>query len=251
MNKVMNKEIRMTSVEVCELINQFREMENLDSDKRRSSLLEHKSLMRKIREEIETLESMGLTGQQNFAPSSYINSQNKEQPCFSLNRDGIIQICMSESALVRYKIVEYINNLEEELNSFKLPKTYKEALIALVESVEENERLALTIKEQKPMVEFSETVLKSKDNINMETMAKIISDEGVKIGRNRLFEFLRDEGILKTDNIPYQPYMERGWFKVTEKTKNTAYGDKLYTVTLVTPKGQVAIVGLVKENYIS
>ena len=111
--------------------------------------------------------------------------------------------------------------------------------------------LETTIQEQKPMVEFSETVLKSKDNINMETMAKIISDEGIKIGRNRLFEFLRDENILKADNIPYQTYMERGWFKVTEKIKNTAYGDKLYAVTLVTPKGQVAIVGLVKDKYIA
>ena len=111
--------------------------------------------------------------------------------------------------------------------------------------------LETKIQEQKPMVEFSETVLKSKDNINMETMAKIISDEGIKIGRNRLFEFLRDESILKADNIPYQTYMERGWFKVTEKIKNTAYGDKLYAVTLVTPKGQVAIVGLVKDKYIA
>ena len=56
---------------------------------------------------------------------------------------------------------------------------------------------------------------------------------------------------LKADNIPYQTYMERGWFKVTEKIKNTAYGDKLYAVTLVTPKGQVAIVGLVKDKYIA
>ena len=111
--------------------------------------------------------------------------------------------------------------------------------------------LETKIQEQKPMVEFSETVLKSKDNINMETMAKIIGDEGIKIGRNRLFEFLRDESILKADNIPYQTYMERGWFKVTEKIKNTAYGDKLYAVTLVTPKGQVAIVGLVKDKYIA
>ena len=251
MNEMMNREIRMTSVEVTEMINQFREMENLENDKRRSSPMEHKSLMRKIREEVEVLESMGLVGQQNFAPSSYVNSQNKEQPCYSINRDGIIQICMSESALVRYKMIEYINKLESELEKTKLPQTYKEALIALVASVEENEKLALTIQEQKPMVEFSETVLKSKDNINMETMAKIISDEGIKIGRNRLFEFLRDESILKADNIPYQTYMERGWFKVTEKIKNTAYGDKLYAVTLVTPKGQVAIVGLVKDKYIA
>ena len=245
MNEMMNREIRMTSVEVTEMINQFREMEGNKSE------LQHKHLMEKLRKETEVLESLGLGNQPNFRPVEYLDKKGETRPCYSLNRDGILQICMSESALVRYKMIEYINKLESELEKTKLPQTYKEALIALVASVEENEKLALTIQEQKPMVEFSETVLKSKDNINMETMAKIISDEGIKIGRNRLFEFLRDESILKADNIPYHTYMERGWFKVTEKIKNTAYGDKLYAVTLVTPKGQVAIVGLVKDKYIA
>ena len=245
MNEMMNREIRMTSVEVTEMINQFREMECNKSE------LRHSDLMRKIDKEAETMKSLGFSNQRNISLVEYLDKKGETRPCYSLNRDGILQICMSESALVRYKMIEYINKLESELEKTKLPQTYKEALIALVASVEENEKLALTIQEQKPMVEFSETVLKSKDNINMETMAKIISDEGIKIGRNRLFEFLRDESILKADNIPYQTYMERGWFKVTEKIKNTAYGDKLYAVTLVTPKGQVAIVGLVKDKYIA
>ena len=244
MNEMMNREIRMTSVEVTEMINQFREMEGNKSE------LRHSDLMRKIDKEAETMKSLGFSNQRNISLVEYLDKKGETRPCYSLNRDGILQICMSESALVRYKMIEYINKLESELEKSKLPQTYKEALMSLIASVEENERLALTIQEQKPMVEFSETVLKSKDNINMETMAKIISDEGIKIGRNRLFEFLRDEGILKADNIPYQTYMERGWFKVTEKIKNTAYGDKLYAVTLVTPKGQVAIVGLVKDKYI-
>ena len=147
-------------------------------------------------------------------------------------------------------MIEYINKLESELERFKLPQTYKEALLALVESVEERERLEVVIQEQKPYVEFSEAVLKSKDNINMETMAKVICEEGVKIGRNRLFEFLRDERILQSSNIPYQTYMDRGWFKVTEKVKKTAYGDKLFSTTLVTPKGQIKLVSLVNEKYV-
>lgn len=244
MNEMMNREIRMTSVEVTEMINQFREMESNESK------VSHADLMKKIRKESETLKSLGFNNQGNISLVEYLDKKGEVRPCYSINRDGIIQICMSESALVRYKMIEYINKLETELEKTKLPQTYKEALIALVASVEENEKLALTIQEQKPMVEFSETVLKSKDNINMETMAKIISDEGIKIGRNRLFEFLRDENILKADNIPYQTYMERGWFKVTEKIKNTAYGDKLFSTTLVTPKGQIKLVSLVNEKYV-
>ena len=135
MNEMMNREIRMTSVEVTEMINQFREMEGNKSE------LQHKHLMEKIRKELDILKTLSFIGQPNFRPSSYINSQNKEQPCYSLNRDGILQICMSESALVRYKMIEYINKLESELEKTKLPQTYKEALIALVESIEEREKL--------------------------------------------------------------------------------------------------------------
>ena len=76
MNEIMNKEIRMNSVEVCELINQFRELES------GKSKLEHSDLMKKIRREIEGLELLGFIGEGNFSESSYVNSQNKEQPCF-------------------------------------------------------------------------------------------------------------------------------------------------------------------------
>lgn len=97
----------ITSVDLVRIINVFREQEN------RKELL-HKSFMEKIRKELETLENAGIKGEQNILPSSYINSQNKEQPCFKLTRDGMLQMLNSESALVRYKTIEYINYLEEK-----------------------------------------------------------------------------------------------------------------------------------------
>lgn len=109
--------------------------------------------------------------------------------------------------------------------------------------------LETTIEEQKPLVEFSETILKSKDNISMDNMAKLLKDEGLDIGRNRLFEFLRQQKVLNSNNIPYQNYMNKDWFTLTEKTNNTAYGVKIFTVVLVTPKGQVGIATLVRNKY--
>jgi anti-repressor protein len=109
--------------------------------------------------------------------------------------------------------------------------------------------LETTIEEQKPLVEFSETILKSKDNINMDNMAKLLKYEGLDIGRNRLFEFLRQQKVLNTNNIPYQDYMNKKWFTLTEKTNNTRCGIKLFTVVLVTSKGQVGITNLVRSKY--
>ena len=135
MNEMMNREIRMTSVEVTEMINQFRETEGNKSE------LLHKSIMEKIRKELDMFKSAKLTGGQNILLTSYEDSQGKERPCYSLDRDTIISLTVTESFLVRRKMIEYINKLESELEKTKLPQTYKEALIALVESIEEREKL--------------------------------------------------------------------------------------------------------------
>ena len=103
------------STELVEIINSFRELEG-------KSELQHKDFMKKIRKEIETLETLGLIGGGNFSPSSYINSQNKEQPCYELDKNGMFMMLNSESTLVRFKTVEYINKLEEQVQLLKEEK---------------------------------------------------------------------------------------------------------------------------------
>lgn len=103
-------EQRINSVELCELINMFRVEEKGDKAKK----YEHYDLMKKIRKELETMEKLGLDGHGNISLSSYINSQNKEQPCYSLNASGMRQILNSESTYVRCKTEEYIAKLEKQ-----------------------------------------------------------------------------------------------------------------------------------------
>lgn len=113
-----DKELRITSVELVDIINEFRKLES-ENTGRKYNELRHDNFKTKINREIGVLESLGLKAHLNFKESSYVNSQNKNQPCYSLNRDGMLQILNSESALVRYKTIEYINNLEEENNKLK------------------------------------------------------------------------------------------------------------------------------------
>lgn len=108
-----DKELRISSVELTEIINEFRKLESESTGKEFINL-EHKDFMKKIRKEVSALKSLGIIGEGNFSQSSYINSQNKEQPCYSLNREGMLQMLNSESVLVRYKTIEYINKIEEE-----------------------------------------------------------------------------------------------------------------------------------------
>lgn len=112
---IENNDLKIKSTELVEIINDFRKLESEVGGKKYFEL-KHKEFMRKIRNEIETLKGVGINDQRNFALVKYIDKKGEERPCYELNRDGMLQILNSESALVRHKIIEYIRSLEERVN---------------------------------------------------------------------------------------------------------------------------------------
>lgn len=82
-----------------------------------------------------------------------------------------------------------------------------------------------------PKAEHFDTVMESDTLLDMKETAKtldfveitVVTDKKGKqrikkksIGRNWLFEILRDEGVLIKDNTPYQQYVDSGYFKIVE-----------------------------------
>jgi len=101
--------------------------------------------------------------------------------------------------------------------------TYTEKVLALEEIV-----LA-----QKPKVEFHDAVAEAVNCQSIQEIAKVLGT-----GQNRLFKFLREERILMHNNLPYQQYVDSGYFRVTERRYKSESGDNhLYTKTLVTGRG--------------
>ena len=91
------------------------------------------------------------------------------------------------------------------------------------------------IEEMKPKAEFFDAVADSKTAISMNEVAKVLAIKGY--GRNNLFEFLREEKILDKFNVPYQRYVDAGWFRVIEQ-KYMKNGEQIITTkTLVYQKG--------------
>lgn len=133
-------------------------------------------------------------------------------------------------------------------SQFKLPTTYKEALLELIAKVEDNERLLHTIIEQKPKVELYDTLMNADGCQNIGQVAKSLG-----WGRNRLYAFLRNHQVLIDSrspykrNLPYQQYINNGYFKVINTPHKTHKGMSISQQTLVTPKGAEFIVKLVKE----
>ncbi|CEP88562.1 phage regulatory protein [[Clostridium] sordellii] len=101
--------LTMTSLEVVELINDFRKEEGNEVVKR------HDDFMRSIRKELEALEKLGIINDRNFTAVSYIDAKGEERPCYKMNKAGIMQMLNKESALVRYKTQQYIEGLENRL----------------------------------------------------------------------------------------------------------------------------------------
>ena len=105
------------------------------------------------------------------------------------------------------------------------------------------------IEEQKPLVEFANKVSDSSNVIDMGKMAKLLKDENINIGRNRLFTWLRKNKILMSNNIPYQRYIDGGYFQVKESAYETPYGTKTLQTTYVTGKGQIYITEKLRNEY--
>ena len=121
--------------------------------------------------------------------------------------------------------------------------------ITEIEVAKATKPLLETIEEQKPAVTFTNTVLKSKDNILMRQLAKIACDEGINIGEKKLYRKLREwKMIMVNSTEPYQKYINNGTFVLEEKTVNTPYGVKITHTTKVTPIGQIRIIERLKEE---
>ena len=102
------------------------------------------------------------------------------------------------------------------------------------------------IEEMKPKAEFFDTVADSKTAISMNEVAKVLNIKGY--GRNNLFEFLRENKVLDRWNVPYQRYVDNGWFRVIEQHYQKNGEPIVTTKTLVYQKGVDGIRKLVNAN---
>ena len=105
------------------------------------------------------------------------------------------------------------------------------------------------IRHDQPLVEFANQVSNTENLIDMNAMAKLAAEENIPIGRNRLFKWLRQNEILMSDNLPYQKYIENGYFAVKETVFETPSMMKTHQQTLVTGKGQTYIIGRLKKEW--
>ena len=167
-----------------------------------------------------------------------------------INESGLYSLVLSsklESAkkFKRWITSEVIPQIRKT-GAYHTPKTYAEALRALADEAEKAEALKKQNQLMQPKADFFDAVTDSKTAIPIGDVAKILD---IGIGRNKLFEFLRQKNILTADNRPYQKYIDSGYFRVIEQKYEVNGEVRINIKTLVFQKGIDWIrKQLVKEN---
>lgn len=126
---------------------------------------------------------------------------------------------------------------------YQLPQTYAEALRALADKAEQNEKLRIENERMKPKEIFADAVAASKTSILIGELAKLITQNGYEIGQTRMFKYLREHGYLIKDgsskNMPMQRYVQQGLFEIKESNVQNPDGSvRITKTTKVTGKGQ-------------
>ena len=112
----------------------------------------------------------------------------------------------------------------------------------------ENMEKQQKIEADKPKVTFADAIIGSRTSCLIGQLAKVLSQNGYKIGQNRLFKWLRDNHYLGSwgsyYNLPYQVYVEQGLFEVKYTTHSENERMVTSATTKVTGKGQQYFINL-------
>jgi anti-repressor protein len=160
---------------------------------------------------------------------------------YNITVDMAKQICMIQRTPEGKECRQYLIDLEKAWNS---PEQIMARALRVAEKViSDKDRL---ITEMKPKADFFDAVADSKTAISMNEASKVLAIKGM--GRNNLFEYLRQQGILDRRNIPYQKYVDNGWFRVIEQHYSKNGEEQISFKTLVYQKGVNGIRKMITEE---
>ena len=182
----------------------------------------------------------GFTEGEDF--SSFLSKSTGGRP----KQDHVLKLDMAkEIAMIQRtdkgkKVRQYFIQVEKDFNS-------PEKIMARALKIADRKIITLeaTIEEQKPKVIFANAVSASHTSILVGDFAKLMRQNGLNFGQNRMFAWLRENGYLisrkgNSWNMPTQKAMELGLFEIKETTINHSDGHiSINKTPKITGKGQL------------
>ena len=185
------------------------------------------------------------------------NPKNPTTTCndYQISIDMAKQICMIQRTDKGKQYRQYFLDLEKAWNTPEqvMARALKIANNEIDKLKADNRVLIADTERMKPKEIFADAVSSSKDSCLIGDLAKIICQNGHKIGQKRLFEWMRTNGYLikcgSSKNMPTQKAMEMKLFEVKETTITNPDGSiRITKTTKVTGKGQVYFVNKFAEE---
>lgn len=156
-----------------------------------------------------------------------------------LTLDTAKEIAMIQRSEKGKQARQYFIQIEKAWNS---PEMIMQRALKIADNT--NKQLQLQIERDKPKVLFADSVAGSTSSILVGELAKLLKQNGVDIGQNRLFEWLRDNGYLikqkgENYNLPTQRSADLEIMDIKKRTINNPDGSSQITrTTKITGKGQ-------------
>lgn len=220
---------------------------------------QHKNVIQAIEAKIEPAENSARYKRM-FYEGIYTDKKGEQRKMYYLNRDGFTFIAMGftgrKADEFKLKYIDAFNRMEEQIkktyviqkqDSYMITDPVQRAKRWIEEQEEHQVKLDEEVRKNEilqPKALFADSVAASHTTILIGELAKILRGNGINIGANRLFQWMRDQGYLisrkGTDyNMPTQRSMNLGLFKIKESTITHSNGSvSISKTTKVTGKGQ-------------
>ena len=179
--------------------------------------MEHKNLLSKIRKYVEILDGSKLSSPQFFVPSTYVNNQNKEQPCYLLTKKGCEMVAnklTGEKGVIL--TAKDVNSFAEMEQKIKLPKTDREILFLSVKVQEQTAQRVDVLEEKVSDLEKS-TTIDSSQQYTLERIAKTTVISALGGIDSRAYQ-LMSRKLFNNIWRDYKKYFKLGSYRDTLKT---------------------------------
>lgn len=219
MLQIQAHEITMTSLELVEFINNQRINED-------DPVLLHKNFLAKVPQVLGEETSAKFSAD---LPDVY----GRPRKGYKFKKREACLMAMSYSYDLQAKVFDKMTSLESQKISLPNFSNPVEAARAWADAKEAENSAVLKLESVKPKLEFHAAVTEAINAQSIEEVAKVLGT-----GRNRMFDWLRSHCLLKADNIPYQEFIDREYFRIILNSYNDNKGEShTYTRTLITGKG--------------
>jgi anti-repressor protein len=195
--------------------------------------------------------------------NSTILSSGQNREVTMLTEDGLYEVLMQSRKPIAKEFKKKVKEILKDIRKHGMyakdelldnPDLLLDVISKYKKEREEKRLLQAQIEKDRPRVIFAEALEISDNSILVGDLAKILRQNNIEIGQNRMFEDLRKDGYLisrkgESYNMPTQKSMDLGLFEIKVRTINNPDGSVRTTKTpKVTAKGQIYFVNRYKKE---